>query len=379
MKQNRKQIILLLFSISIMLSHTAWCDDDDVKIRVRELEKVKAQIEAMDQSIDQNKNLQNQASNRISETNAKIKTIEKELAQLEGLIGACEREIESKGQELLQIKAEIEYKNETLNSRLRAMYKTDVIGYIDVLLGAEDFVDFLTRIDMIQKILQYDQELIQFMEESRALINSKCLELETQREVYKKLSSNKVEKQADLEVELEAMKQYKAHLENDEKALMRLESEFLNEANQLTQVIKNMDTSEAYIGGEMTWPIPNHHTIFSQFGKQLHPISKEEVMHTGIDILCERNSNVVAAQSGTVIYANWYGGYGKVVIIDHGGGYTTLYGYNDKLNIQVGDVVKKGDMISKSGASGSTIKPCLHFEIRINGEYCDPLTYVKME
>ena len=382
MVRIRKQIILLLFSIfmvgsSIILGRIAWCDDDDLKIKIRELEKIKTQIEAMDQALDQNKNFQDQVSSQVSEMNTKIKNIEKELNQLNDLIHITSDEIECKENELIEIEAEIECKNKTLNSRLRTMYKTDVISYVEVLLGAEDFVDLITRVDMVQKILKQDQELIRSMEENKVLLTSKRHELEAQKKVYKEQSAIKVVMQTELEVELEALERYKSELENDEKALMAIETEFLSESNQLTQVIKNLDSSEAYIGGEMMWPVTDHYTIISQFGKRPHPISKKEIMHTGIDIACERNSNVVAAQSGIVIYANWYGSYGKVIILDHGGGYTTLYGYNDKLNVKVGDKVNRGDLISKSGTSGSTVKACLHFEVRVNGEYSDPLVYIK--
>lgn len=184
-------------------------------------------------------------------------------------------------------------------------------------------------------------------------------------------------KQTALEKELKSMIAYKEELQKDQASLEELESELQDEADQLTSVIKNLQLAETYVGGEMMWPVPDHYTITSPFGNRFHPISKTYKMHTGIDISCPRNTDVVAAQSGTVIYSGWYSGYGKVIIVDHGGGYSTLYGHNDGLVGKVGQSVKKGELIAKSGSTGYSTGPHVHFEVRINGEYVDPLNYVK--
>jgi murein DD-endopeptidase MepM/ murein hydrolase activator NlpD len=170
---------------------------------------------------------------------------------------------------------------------------------------------------------------------------------------------------------------YKKELINDEVALVEMEDALLDEANKLTEIIKNLELAATYVGGEMMWPVPGQYKITSPFGNRLHPISKQYKMHTGIDISGPKGTPVVAAQTGTVVYANWFGSYGKAIIVDHGGGITTLYAHNDTINVSVGSVVKKGDNIALLGSTGYSTGPHLHFEVRINGEYVEPLTYVK--
>nr|WP_243414645.1 M23 family metallopeptidase [Sporosalibacterium faouarense] len=99
-------------------------------------------------------------------------------------------------------------------------------------------------------------------------------------------------------------------------------------------------------------------------------------MHTGIDIPAPTGTSILAANSGKVIFAGYSGGYGNIIIIDHGGGISTLYAHNSRLVAKAGQWVKKGDVISKAGTTGNSTGPHLHFEVRKNGEYTNPLDWV---
>ena len=142
-------------------------------------------------------------------------------------------------------------------------------------------------------------------------------------------------------------------------------------------MIKRKQTAAQYVGGQMLWPAPDRFTITSPYGYRIHPILKTKKLHTGIDIRSSMGENILAAQDGKVIHSDWYGGYGKVIMIDHGGGIVTLYAHNSQLVVKEGSNVKKGTVIAKSGNSGLSTGPHLHFEVRENGKYVDPLKYVK--
>ncbi|MDK2866210.1 MAG: hypothetical protein PWP51_50 [Clostridiales bacterium] len=376
MVRCRKTVVILL-SMIILASSIVWSDNDELKKRERELETLKEKIEALDDSISQNKSLQNTTNTKIVNTTEAIKGLEREIEKLDGNIAQTEDEIVVKTDELADAETQISDKNDLLDSRLRVMYKTGTIGYLEVLFGSEDFSDLLSRIDMLQKVLVHDQNLIRELKEQRDAIIAKKTELEAVKQDLESLFQDKSNKQDQLEGQLKDLVAYKEDLKKDEAALNEAEGELLDEADQLTSVIKNLKLSETYVGGEMMWPVPGNTIITSDFGVRVHPITKKETMHTGIDISASTNTTVVAAQSGTVIYADWYGGYGKVVIIDHGGGYSTLYAHNNSLLVSVGDAVSKGDSIAKSGSTGFSTGPHVHFEVRVNGEYVDPIPYVK--
>lgn len=374
---NFKKWLPLILIFMLIFTTVSWANNDELKKKERELEELKQQIESMDASIDANKSLQNQTASNIKKVSTSIKNLEKDIADLDLKIDNTEADIDLKTVELADAEVKIGEKNEVLNARLRVMYKTGSVGYLEVLLGSEDFTDLLSRIDMVQRILAQDQDLLLFLKEQRDIINQKKTELEGVKVELLTLVTSKKDKQNALEKDLKSMIAYKEQLQKDQASLEELEDEMTGEANQLTSVIKNLQLAATYVGGEMMWPVPGNYTISSPFGNRLHPISKTYKMHTGIDISCSRNSDVVAAQSGTVIYSGWYGGYGKVIILDHGGGYTTLYGHNDGLVGKVGQKVNKGDLIAKSGSTGYSTGPHCHFEVRVNGDYVDPEKYVK--
>ena len=372
-----KKHIAIFLILSLLFSGLVWSDNDELKRKERELNALKEKIEELDASISNNQQLQNKTNQKIQSTTNSIRALEEDIVILNGNIDTTESDIEIKIEELASAEIEIGNKNELLYDRMRVMYKTGSIGYLEVLFGAEDFTDLLSRIDMVQKILVHDQNLIAFLKEQRDIISDKKLALETKRAELVLLYEDKKIKQNALEGELNQLLAYKEDLKDGEAALAEVEETLLEEADQLTSLIKNLELSATYVGGEMQWPVPGQSTITSDFGIRIHPITKVEKMHTGVDISSPMNTTVVAAQSGTVIYADWYGGYGKVVMIDHGGGYTTLYGHNNSILVTVGQAVNKGDAIAKSGSTGYSTGPHLHFEVRVNGEYVDPIPYVK--
>ncbi|NLN77221.1 MAG: M23 family metallopeptidase, partial [Armatimonadetes bacterium] len=105
---------------------------------------------------------------------------------------------------------------------------------------------------------------------------------------------------------------------------------------------------------------------------RVHPITGVYKLHTGIDIPCPVGTSVRAAADGTVIIAKWMPAYGYGVVLDHGGGVQTLYGHNSRLCVSVGQNVKQGDTIAKSGNTGYSTGPHLHFEKRVNGRPVNP-------
>ena len=116
--------------------------------------------------------------------------------------------------------------------------------------------------------------------------------------------------------------------------------------------------------------------ISSEFGMRIHPISGKELMHTGIDLAVDKGTHVRAAAEGKVIFAGKNEGYGLIVKVDHQNGIETWYAHNSELKVQKGDLVKKGEIIALSGATGYTIGEHLHYEVRFNGKPINPRIYL---
>ena len=124
----------------------------------------------------------------------------------------------------------------------------------------------------------------------------------------------------------------------------------------------------------MIWPADG--PITSYYGYRTHPIHGVRKLHTGLDIGAGHGQTVVAAADGTVIMSDWYGGYGQTVVIDHGGGISTLYAHNSALLVSVGQTVSQGQAIARVGSTGVSTGPHCHFEVRVNGVPEDPLGWL---
>ena len=143
----------------------------------------------------------------------------------------------------------------------------------------------------------------------------------------------------------------------------------------MVELAKN-EIDTAYIGGELAWPVPGYTKISSPYGMRTHPITKIYKLHTGVDISAPMGANFVAANDGVVVKAEYNIAYGKMVVIDHGGGISTLYAHGSEILVEVGQTVKRGDAILKVGSTGYSTGPHAHFEVRINGVTTDPLPYI---
>ncbi|MDO4394294.1 MAG: M23 family metallopeptidase, partial [Bacillota bacterium] len=129
--------------------------------------------------------------------------------------------------------------------------------------------------------------------------------------------------------------------------------------------------------GIMCWPAPSYTRISCPFGWRKHPITKRKNYHGGVDLASPGGSPILAADSGTVIIAQYHYSYGNYVVIDHGGGIATLYGHSRKLLVKRGQKVSKGQKIALVGTTGSSTGNHLHFEVRKNGARINPMPYIK--
>ena len=255
-------------------------------------------------------------------------------------------------------------REENLNARLKVMYKNGSLGFVDVLLGSGSITEFVSNLKIIQKIYKNDMDVLDTLDKEHKELQA----------IKKQLK----EKRVKLATQKDELAVEKAELDEKKEALKKEEDALKAEADRLTSEILSMiDKNSQYIGGEFTWPCPASTYITSSFGNRLHPILKSWIFHTGLDIGCSSGKDILAAASGKVIMSQVYGGYGNCVMIDHGGGIVTLYGHASKLCVSKGDVVKRGQVVAKVGSTGRSTGPHLHFEVRKNGEYVNPMKYFK--
>ncbi len=342
----------------------------------KEQNKVNQQIKTTQQKINQVSKEKKNVSKALVELDQRLEQAENELSSVESMLAQLENQIAVSTRELERASTETSSQKELLKKRVRVMYENGNVGYLSVILNSTSFWDFISRLDFLRKIIEFDMNLLSKLKSHRDSVADKRSQLESELQEKERLKNQISGKKEAVEVAKQDREKTLKDLTKDLKELERQEDAFLAQANALTQKIVALQSKDKYIGGVLGWPSPGYYKITSPYGYRNHPILKKKKLHTGIDIAVPSGTSVVAANSGTVIYSGYNGGYGNTVIIDHGGKISTLYAHNSKLLVKVGDKVEKGKAITKSGSTGLSTGPHLHFEVRENGQHVDPMKYL---
>lgn len=349
---------------------------DDLQLEKSQLENV------IDESNNQILIIENDLSSlvfEIAEINQKIcdkqlevETLEAQEVEMLAYIEKAERELEISN-------SRYEKQKELLEKRLIAMYEMGQNSYLEILLNSKNITDFFSNYYLISEISKADEELLQTVDAEKKYNKALKESLETKKAVLT-ASRETREKNAISLTNMSVIKNNKiAQLSEEELSLQQQIEEYQNQITEIEKEIRVLaiaNVSEKYVGGTMAWPTPGYTRITSQFGMRTHPITGVYKLHTGVDIGAPYGSNFIAANDGLVTYAGYNAAYGNMVIIDHGGGITTLYAHGSEILVNVGDMVYQGTPVLKVGSTGYSTGPHAHFEVRIGGDYVQPLDYI---
>lgn len=316
---------------------------------------------------------------QLNNINEKIYNYETEIITLETDLNTIEEETKKILEKLNIVETNYNLQKEAFQARMVAIYEAGDVVYLDVLLNSNSFSDFISNYYLIGEIAKYDNDLLENIEQQKDQIENTKSILEEKKENLQQLKKNKEKTTIALENSKVIRNSYIDKLSEQEKETQNKIDEYQKELNNLETQIVALTTGNIgsdYVGGEFAWPAPGYTTITSRYGMRIHPILKTARVHTGTDIAMPTGAYVIAANDGVVIKSMYVTGYGNMVMIDHGGGVSTLYGHGSELIAQTGQEVKKGDIIMKAGSTGWSTGPHLHFEVRINGTAVDSLPYI---
>lgn len=370
------KLILAILMLALLASTTATFGNEIDQIN-RQLQEIQNQRKDLSAELKQIGSQKRNVSAELQNLSTAIANAENEINTLHALIQEAEKNIARTEDELTLATMNINEKKDFLARRLDAMYRNGNIAYAEVLFNSEDFSELMSNLDMVQMIVAYDVELLQFLEEQRLIVEDRKAELEAGRELLGRLKIEEESRQSMLLVSRGEQTRLQQELLQDEAELKKQLDQFEKEAKDLEQVLLKLQSEGDYIGGIMNWPVTGHTRISSPYGNRIHPILKTKRFHSGIDIPAPTGTNIVAAASGRVAFAGTQGGYGRTIILDHGGGIMTLYAHNSQLVVNEGDQVTQGSVIAKAGSTGMSTGPHLHFEVRENGKYVDPMPWLK--
>ena len=328
----------------------------------------------------------------LDAANARLQSIQTKQAEINAQIAQTQNEI-------VKMEAYLKTRQDVLNRRVRAIYMHGQLNYLEVILGANSFSDFANRVELLKRVIRSDYNLILEIQKQKAAIEAKKAQLEQDKRQLDALAAEAektrqeiAKKKAEQQKILDAAKSNKAaaaQMEQDLNAQLasvrNLIQQRLAAAEAARQAAQQQAASDDEGGGgsddnyvqgtgAMGWPCSG--PITSPFGYRTHPIFGTTIFHAGIDIGVDYGTPIHAADSGVVVYSGWISGYGNAVIIDHGGGISTLYGHNQSLAVSEGQSVSKGSVIAYAGSTGNSTGPHCHFEVDVNGSPVNPMGYL---
>ncbi|MDP1808390.1 MAG: peptidoglycan DD-metalloendopeptidase family protein [Actinomycetota bacterium] len=274
----------------------------------------------------------------------------------------------------------------SLNRRAGSAYKNGEVSFLEVLLDANDFSDFIGRFRFLQTIVNLDAKLVRNIKTTKAGIEKARATIDKDRAATQAredalaievkrldgLASAQLAKNNEVKASINSKQQLIAKIDSEKDSLLTEEAQEDASAKRILAQLAQQGGAAPVVGTPSTsgfiWPVSG--PITSGFRPRWGR------MHTGIDIGVSYGTPVAAAKAGRVAITDWYGGYGNLIVIDHGGGVTTWYGHNSKFTVGVGQQVSQGQIIAKAGSTGNSTGPHVHFEVRINGNPQNPINYL---
>ena len=342
-----------------------------------------------------------------------IKNLDEKMIKSNDAYEACQeklisvqKQLKKTQQELKEAKASKEKQYKIMSKRIKYLYENGNTGYIDVIVQAKSFNEFLTRLDYVSKISNYDNNMFHRLRKTQDKIALASKKLE---ESYKEIKTVTKEAKAE-EAKIVSL------ADSKKSKLIQFQQKIASNKDLMQKYQDRIDyydtasnkpsggnagnssssgssrpggSSSGSSGGSssgnhssgggsssLTWPVPSCHTVTSPFGNRTHPVQGGTKFHEGIDIGAPKGSTVVAAGSGTVEVAGYSPYNGNWVKIDHGNGLETLYLHNSSLKVSSGQRVSRGQKIASSGSTGMSTGPHLHFAVKKNGSYVNPMNYM---
>ena len=320
----------------------------------------------------------------------KIKTLNNEISSTDSEISKVEKSIEENTTEIEKAKKEQELKQEILGERLRNVYKSNLNDkFLYMILESKNFGELFSNIANIRTLVKTDNKLIEEIEALKNELEVRQAELETSKSTLASKKAELLSKEKSLnEVKAEhenTLNTYKSQLNELEELEAEKNAELKELADREDEIEKEIQsyftktpstaspTSNSSSG--FIRPVASS-TITSSYGPRVHPVTGQYKVHTGVDFAASTGTPFVAAKDGVVTAAEYHPAYGNMVIIDHGGGFSTLYAHASQLKVSVGQKVKQGQVVSLVGSTGYSTGPHAHFEIRINGQHVNPMDYI---
>ena len=399
-KNTIKRVAVLLLTVAVCLSAcmiqppaqaVTQADIDALKKQASDLSGQKSKLKSKLSEIKTNQNTILEKKKLLDDQCA---VIQQEIDNVNEQISDYTDMITAKEDEIAQTEAKEQKQYELFCERVRAMEENGTVSYWEVVFKATDFSDLLSRLDFVNEIMEYDENVIQELRDLRTQISDEKTELESDKADLVSAKSDLKDKESELTSQIdeasammkeldEQSDEYAATLKQISDEEDAIQADIVKKSKELAASAQTgtptgtVSTETWSAGGGYIWPETASKRISSPFGKRVSPGGIGSTDHKGVDICgVGTSTKVLAAKAGTVIVATYSSSYGNYVVISHGSGNTTLYAHMSALKVSVGQYIKQGTIVGITGSTGHSTGAHLHFEITEGGVRVNPLNYL---
>ena len=359
---------------------------EEINKAKEEREKLKDGLSDIKQMVNQLEKSKSSLKEYVAELDVQLVSVGEKIEELKELIVQKEKEIEETKKELEEAIRIEEEQYASMKKRIKLMYEMGGHFYIDMVLGASSFGEMLNKAEYVESISNYDRKKLEEFQLNRELIQVVKQELEEEEETLHEAKALVEKEQSNLEVLIDNKNKeitaYESDIATQEQAIREYE-EYIREQDEmiatLERALKEMENSNnnrQYDGGVFAWPAPASYGITSPFGMRMHPTLHVNKFHNGVDLGAAGGTPIVAAYDGTVVAAGYSSTMGNYIYINHGSGLVTIYMHASALYVSTGQEVSKGEKIAAVGTTGRSTGNHLHFGVRKDGAYVDPMGYI---
>ncbi len=392
-KRSKFSIVILIICMALVYISGTCCVcvaenlDKQLKKHEQQYDELRKKIAGTKKKVSESRKKEKKVvyqidviNKRITDTRQKVAVVSKDIKKVEGNIDVLNHQVE-------QIKQRIAKCRQYLSKRIISMYKYGNVYEFNLLLSGTGAQTAMDNFYLLNKIAKQDQKVIHELYEQINALGIKQNELGKQKDALKNKNHELAVQHNQLKVAVNEKEIALKQIQKEKAEYIAQQKEFEKAAKELQGTIKKLiaakrakdkgkqTTTAYYKGGRLLWPVQGR--ITSNYGIRIHPVFKTKTKHSGIDIAAVTGTPVASAAAGEVLFAGKMRGYGNVVIIDHGNDLTTVYGHLSTIECSEGQQVAKGGIIGKVGMTGIATGPHLHFEVRVNGNTVDPMTYLR--
>ncbi len=355
-------------------------NDDPLKEKQEELDKVYKEISKHRMNLIRTKRQEQDVMHRLTVINKEIRRTSGQLDRATGQIKTNERRLDFLKTSLNDASTKLKARSDLLSRRLKEIYKNGGVNFLEMLFSSDSLSNFINKSYYFEKLMGRDAGLVRMITDEQNRINRNKQELEGVTTEIKQLARVIETKKTYMERQAEEKNVLYKQLERRRKEYESKLAVLEETSNQIEDMIKKImaerGRKELATRGTGTFVWPLRGRITSVFGYRRSPFSRRYHRHTGLDIANSYGTPILAADSGEIIFTGWWDGYGKAIIIDHGKGITTVYAHLSRIYVQKDQGIKKGQVVGLVGSTGYSTGPHLHFEVRVNGTPQNPIRWL---